>query len=112
MQKYLLLVIGLWGTALPAFAQTSTGKATLKWQDTSAYEDGTRIWQKEGTGAWVQVGSVGANIVTWTTATALKVEVPYVWHVVAFNAVAQSAPSNEVSAAIPAAPSNLTVTSP
>lgn len=77
----------------------------LDWIDNSSDEDGFKIYRD---GALVQ--TVGTNVQTWTDNT-VSASCWYSYYVVAYNALATSAPSNTVSiytAYTPIAPSLLT----
>lgn len=98
---------------------TATGSSTvsLAWTDNANNEDGFRVERCAGSGCtdFAQVGQAGADAATFDDA-GLSPSATYTYRVSAFNAGGSSAPSNTASAttqgvAVPAAPSNLRVTS-
>jgi titin len=83
----------------------------ISWTDNSSIETGFKIERKTGSGSFTEVGTVGANITTFTN-TGLSANTTYTYRVRAYNASGNSAYSNEISAIptdIPAAPTNLKV---
>ena len=115
-----LLIVLLFAT--PAFAQeeptthAAAPTATVTWQDMSANETGFLIERQcTGEAAFVEVGRVGANVVTFVNtldASALGGKT-CAYRAAAFNASGQSAYSNVDSCVVPAAvleaPQNLRV---
>ncbi|QVL48494.1 MAG: fibronectin type III domain-containing protein [Thiocapsa sp.] len=86
----------------------SASRVNLVWRDNSNNESGFRIERRIGTGAWSQIGSVGANVITFAS-TGLRSSTTYNYRVRAHNGSGTSAYSNTVAVrtAAPAAPSNL-----
>jgi alpha-tubulin suppressor-like RCC1 family protein len=92
---------------------SSQSKITLDWRDRSTNEQGFRIERRIGTGAWTQIGQVGANVTTYVN-TGLTAGTTYTYRVLAYNASGASGYSNEASATTrggmvgkPSAPTNL-----
>ncbi|NDD63326.1 MAG: hypothetical protein EBZ36_05020, partial [Acidobacteria bacterium] len=97
-------------TNLTATVVSST-QIDLGWTDNSNNETGFRIQRRLGTNPlWVEIATVGANVRTYQN-TGLTPGQTYIYRVVAYTSVSDSAPTNEVSATtpvgVPAAPSNL-----
>ncbi|MFN7826569.1 MAG: fibronectin type III domain-containing protein, partial [Acidobacteriota bacterium] len=96
----------------------SASQINLSWTDNSTNENGFRIRRKTGTGAYVDVATVAANVSTYQN-TGLAASTTYVYQVIAFNDFGTSAGSNESTATTtssggggtgtPAAASGLTV---
>jgi len=91
----------------------STSQINLAWTDNSTNETGFLLERKTGSGgAWSQIASLGANVVTFSN-TGLTEGTTYYYRVRAYHSYGTSAYSNEAMAAtpvaLPAAPSNLTV---
>jgi len=91
----------------------SSSQINLSWTDNSTNEDGFYIDRKQGTGAYTQIASVGANVKTYSN-TGLSTSTTYTYRVRAYN-IAGDAASNEISATTngvtpPTAPSGLTAT--
>lgn len=91
----------------------SSSQIALTWTDNSADETSFSIERKTGVnGTWSTVGSVGANVTTYTD-SGLAASTQYFYRVRSANSVGLSAPSNEASATtggstgVPAAPSFL-----
>lgn len=86
---------------------------TLSWQDNADNETGFEIERKQGTGDFQQVGSVGANVLTFRD-TGLIPGTLYTYRVRAINAEGKSAYSNQVAITtlpdVPAAPTDLKAT--
>jgi PKD repeat protein len=75
-------------------ASAASGVVTLTWKDNSSNEDGFYIERApSGSTSFLQVGSVGANIVKYTES---RPKGAYLYRVRAFNAVKTSAYSNQV----------------
>jgi fibronectin type 3 domain-containing protein len=102
----------------PPSGLTATGvsasQINLAWTDNSTNETGFRVERKTGAaGTWSQIGSLGANIRTYSN-TGLAAGTTYYYRVRAYHASGNSAYSNEAmaattSAALPRAPSGLTM---
>jgi titin len=95
-----------------AVAAVSYAQVTLTWTDNSGEEQGYRIERKTGAaGAYTQVGSVSANITTYTN-TGLTQGTEYYYRVRAYTGSNNSEYSNEVNTTTLAlnAPSGLTST--
>ncbi len=107
--------------AVPAAPANLTGQAVssteiaLAWSDGSSNENGFSIERLDG-GTWSQIGWVAADVTSYTNA-GLSPGASYSYRVLAFNGSGNSSVSNSVTVStpaailIPAAPSNLTVTS-
>lgn len=81
---------------------------TITWIDNATNELGYRIERKTGTGNYIQVAVVGANVTTYSN-TGLAANTSYQYRVRAFNLVGDSAYSNEVEAISDQVPVNLTL---
>ena len=98
--------------ALPCAAQSTAPKISLTWDDNSTDESGFKIERAEPGKAFAQVGTVAANVTTYTD-QAVTTGVEYTYRVRAFSAYGDSQPSNVITAtattssAIP--PSNVTI---
>ena len=79
----------------------SSGQIDLGWQDNSANESGFAIERKVSGGTFVQVGVVGAGVVTYSSS--VNSSTAYCFRVRAYNAGGSSAYSNEDCATTPAA---------
>ena len=66
----------------------------LTWQDTSSDEFGFRVYRREGANPYGLYQTLGAGVQSYQD-SAVIVEHTYRYYVVAFNAVGESAPSNE-----------------
>lgn len=112
MKRTLALVLAAM-LAAPLIAYAATIKATLSWTDNSTNEDGFRIERRDDPGSnWAAVGTVAVNVVSYVDQPLVAGQ-GYCWRVVAYNAVGDSLPSNEVCGAAPAtppAPGGLSVT--
>lgn len=90
----------------------SSTTAILTWTDNSTNENGFKIERSlDGSTGWSQVGSVSANIVTFTD-TNLTAQQPYYYRVYGFNGGGNSGYSNVygINTAIPNNPSHVTLT--
>lgn len=67
-------------------AQSGSFDAQIVWADRSSNESGFRIYRRSGRSAYLQVGTVGANVTTFTD-RGLRPNTNYVYRVGAFNAV-------------------------
>jgi C1A family cysteine protease len=91
------------GTSLPAaptslaLAVASQTQINLTWKDNASNESGYYIERKAGTGAYAQVGSVGANVVVFTDKN-LTANTQYYYRVRAWAGTLYSDYSNEASA--------------
>jgi hypothetical protein len=86
-------------TNLSAIAVSSV-RVTLSWQDNADAEAGYRIERASGGGAFSQIGTVGANVVTYVDAT-VKAGKKYSYRVRAYNGSGNSDYSNTASVATP-----------
>lgn len=95
-------------------AVVSTSEITLGWRDNATNESTFEIQRRAGSGPWVQIAAVGANI-TGFNDTGLLAKTGYAYRVRAANAAGSSAYSNvarvktPASIAKPAAPAMLRV---
>ena len=79
----------------------SPTQATLTWTDTSANETGFRIRRRIGsTGTWSEIGTVGQNFTTFSN-SGLPAGTTFFYRVTSYNAVGESAESNEVGVSTP-----------
>jgi len=67
---------------------------TLGWTDSSSNETGFRIERRQGAGAYLTVGEVGANATTFADRNVVP-STAYTYRVIAFNGAGDSTPSNE-----------------
>lgn len=67
----------------------------LDWQDMSGNELGFVVYRKADAGAYGFYQSLAANVVTYQDHSVIIAHV-YRYYVTAFNAIGESAPSNEV----------------
>lgn len=81
----------------------NANSVTVTWTDTSNNETGFRIERKTANGTYASVGTVAANVLTFTDTTASG-STSYVYRVVAFNAAGDSTASNESAVTTPAGP--------
>lgn len=92
--------------AAPAYAVvTQTVTVHLSWVDNSDNEDGFKIFHCQGAGCtnFVQVGSVAANVTTYTDSISGDTgNLTYSYQLKAFNSAGDSAPSNTASITSPA----------
>jgi hypothetical protein len=76
----------------------SSDRIDLGWTDNSSDEDGFKIWRSpNGATGWTQVGTVGADVTTFSDTTVVAGST-YYYRVNAYNAAGDSAYSNTVSA--------------
>jgi hypothetical protein len=68
----------------------------LTWQDTNEQEEGYKITRWSGT-EWIEIGSVGADVTTYTDDDNITCEREYFYQVYAFSSSKQSAPSESAS---------------
>lgn len=87
---------------------TSGGAVTLAWTDNAGNETGFKIERKTGTGDYTEVGTVGANVKTYTN-SGLASNTIYLYRVRAYNAAGNSAYSNETSTILAPVLVNLTI---
>jgi titin len=82
---------------------------SLSWTDNSSVEDGFRVYRMEQGGAWADIATLPANVVTFRDA-AVRADVPYTYHVQALKDGGYSNFSNNAVGVIPttrpAAPTN------
>lgn len=83
------------GPAAPSALSTSAkkGAVTLNWTDNANNETGFRIERATGSGAFVEIATVGANVRTYNSSGLTK-NVTYSFRVRAYNANGSSAYSN------------------
>ncbi len=96
-----------------AVTAVTANSVTLNWTDNSGKETGYKIERRTHNTGFTQIAAVGSNTTTFTNA-GLNANVTYYYRVRAYNNDVNSAYSEEVSALttnIPAAPSNLAVSS-
>ncbi|MEW5766299.1 MAG: Ig-like domain-containing protein [bacterium] len=86
----------------------SSSQINLFWQDNSHNEDGFRIERKTGSGSYVEIGTVGVNVTTYSD-TGIIPNTDYSYRVRAYNVAGNSDYSNEVKVGPPAAPTNLAI---
>ncbi|MHC1742078.1 MAG: fibronectin type III domain-containing protein [Syntrophobacteraceae bacterium] len=102
---------GLTATASPLSDQPPT--VTLTWTDNATNEQGFAIERANGTGVFVEIARVGANVTTFLNTT-VQPKTTYTYRVRAFNIAGFSLYSSQATAItpgeIPEAPSNLAVT--
>lgn len=88
------VLIIFWALLLYSWSYGQTGRdLLLTWKDNSNNEDGFKIERMTGTdGSWAEVGTVAANIKTYTDSLADSQQ--YCYRVLAFNNSGLSGPSN------------------
>ncbi|MGC4032062.1 MAG: DNRLRE domain-containing protein [Tepidisphaeraceae bacterium] len=79
----------------------SATSVTVTWADNSSTETGFRIERKTVGGTWATVGTVAANVLTFTDGTT-SATTSYTYRVIAVNAAGDSASSNESTVTTPA----------
>jgi hypothetical protein len=72
----------------------------LRWQDNSSNEQQFILWRRAGAGDFVWIGSVGANVTTFSD-TGLQPRTTYTYLVRAWNSVGASRDSNELTVQTP-----------
>lgn len=78
----------------------SNNAAEIRWTDTSSNESGFRIYRRQGTSSFQEVGTVGLNVTVWRN-EGLLANSTYEYRVVAFNILGESLSSNAESVTIP-----------
>ena len=97
-------------TNATAIANNAT-QVVLNWTDNANNETGFIIERRTGTGAWVQLNTVSANVTTYTDNT-VSPSTSYTYRVIATNSAGNSASSNEASVTTPASqPAQTSLTS-
>ncbi len=99
-------------SGLTALANGPTS-VSLNWSDNANNETGFRIERSTNAGAYVQIGSVGANVTTYADSTVVA-STDYSYRLVAFNAVGDALTSNIATVTTPSNPNpgtNTTLTS-
>lgn len=90
-----------------------TPTVTLTWEDNSSNENGFRIERKTGSGAYAELGTVGANVTSYDDSITPTPGTTYTYRVRAYNGVGNSGYSNESELELtemlvsPLSPSNL-----
>jgi len=83
-------------TSLSAVLFSAT-QVDLSWTDNSTNETGFKIDRKIGSGQWLNIGTVGANLVSYSD-LGLTINTTYTYRVYAYNSAGNSSSySNEVS---------------
>jgi transcriptional regulator CtsR len=98
--EYATTSIGVTAPAAPSSlgaSAASSSQINLSWADNSANETGFLVEQATGSGAFVQVATLGANVTTYS-ATGLVASTAYGFRVRATNATGNSAYSNTATA--------------
>jgi hypothetical protein len=92
----------------------SQTKIDLAWADSSNNEDGFEIERKTLGGTYAQIGTVGADVTSYSDSTGLSANTEYFYRVRSHNTGGHSGYSNEANATTlpnpPAAPSSLAAT--
>jgi titin len=97
-------------SGLTAVANGPTS-VSLNWSDNASNETGYRIERSTNGGSYSAIGSVGANVTTYTDTTAVA-STNYAYRLVAFNAVGDASASNIATATTPASPENVPALAP
>ncbi|MCR4409165.1 MAG: SBBP repeat-containing protein [Candidatus Saccharicenans sp.] len=89
-------------------------RVNLSWTDNSGGESGFRLERKTGSGNWVTLTNLAANVTSYPDTSVVETTT-YTYRIFAFNASGDSAPSNEATVTtpdltVPIAPSNLQAT--
>ena len=84
------------------------GWVKLTWTDNSNIETGYRIQRLDGSGNFVNLASVGANVVTYTNSGLSMPSGPYTYRVYASGSSSDSDYSNVVTISVPAPPAGPT----
>ena len=93
-------------------APMSSLQINLTWQDTSNNETGFKIERRNGTGAYTEIGTVGANVVSYSN-TGLTANTTYYYRVRSYSAAGNSNYSTEANAkTLPLPPPVPVLTSP
>lgn len=88
-------------------ATPSGTQVALNWTDNTVVEDGFKIERSTDGVNFTQIGTTGVNVTNFTDTTSVA-DTTYTYRVRAYNAAADSSPSNTATAAtVPNAPSNL-----
>lgn len=87
-------------TNVAATANTANS-VTVRWADNSGNETGFRVERKLTNGAYAAVGTVAANVLTFTD-TSVTGSTGYTYRVIAINAAGDAATSNESTVTTPA----------
>ncbi len=80
----------------------SSSQINLTWTDNSGNESGFKVERKQGSGSYSQVGTVGANVTSYSS-TGLSASTAYTYRVSAYNGAGTSSFTNPASATTPAA---------
>lgn len=90
-------------TGLTAAAVPSTLQIDLAWVDASTDEDGFRIERRKQGGIFIQIATVGASTSSYQD-MGLEASTAYIYRVRSYNAIGDSAYSNEVTDTTASAP--------
>jgi hypothetical protein len=96
MRSVLTVLLGVVLVAGAFTVDAATISATYSWTDTSTNETGFKIQRKTGTGAYVQIGQVEANIQSYVDTQGLVLNEDYCYRSITFNANGEAAPGAEV----------------
>ncbi len=77
-------------------AVASAGQINLSWSDNSSVETGYRIERATGAGAFVEIGTVAADVTTFSDTT-VQGATTYSYRVIGFNGSGDSLPSNTMT---------------
>jgi serine/threonine-protein kinase len=86
------LIVAVASLCLACSVTAATYRADLAWQDNSADETGFRIERQDAGGAFVSVGTVGANVTAFADEP-LSTNTDMCWQVVAYNSAGDAVPS-------------------